>query len=369
MQFIAAVFFLLLLHDTSVYAQTAPQPAPVAAQAPAAPAVRRWLDVQSVHVGSRFRWFENSQERLVSSNLQWQTQLRGRFLFDRAGRYSVGTLASTGATFPSSWNNTGGGLGTYQGPFNVKQWFFSAEPVRGWEFQVGGLFMNRGEMAEHITYDNDAYIVGERVTYRPEKKRITQVSVTAGYFGGTGLDYNEVNVFKRLDRMNEFNYGQALVAFSLHPRVAASVDYTYEDGRDIFREGVNVRMPASVKLLTALKFEAYQRAASGDRVTDEDGSGFNASADFRHRRYSLTAGVMTVDEQYGSPLRVPFNGDRYETGMRQYTIHTIQITPEWQFVVFQTEAFATDFPINIQHRFDAMVTFNPTAWLKRKGIF
>lgn len=357
MRFRVSGFCLLLLSFTTPAA--AQNSAPAAAQD--APAIRRWLDVQSVHVGSRFRWFENSQERLLSSNLQWQTQLRGRFLFDRAGRYAVGAFASTGATFPSSWNNTGGGLGTYQGFLNVKQLFLAAEPVRGWQFEVGGLHFNRGEMAEHVTYDNDGFLVGERVTYRPTKRRITQVSVTAGFFGGN--DFNEVNVFKRFDRMDEYNYGQGLVAFSLHPRVSASVDYTYEDGRDIFREGLNVRMPSSVKLLTALKFEAYQRQSRND------GNGFNLSADARYKRYSLTAGVMSVDEFYGTPLRLAFNGDRYETGTRQYTIHTFQLTPELQFVMYQSEAFATDFPINIQHRFDALVTFNPTAWLKRRGVF
>ena len=342
---------------------------PAMAQAPTqaaqpetpAPAIRRWLDVQSVHVGSRFRWYKNSDEVLRSSNLQWQSQLRGRFLFDKGGHYALGTFASTGASFPSSWNNTGAALGDYQGPFNVKQLFLVAEPVTGLQFEVGGLHLNRGELGEHITYDNDAYIVGERVTYRPAKRRITQVSGTVGYFGGS--DYNEVNVFKRFERMDEFNYGQALVAFALHPRVTASVDYTYEDGRDIYREGINVRMPSSVKLLNALKFETYQRP------TDEDGYGFNVSGDFRYKRYSVTAGVMSVDEFYGNPSGQPFNGDRYENGTRQYTIHTFQITPEIQFVLFQTEAFATDFAINLQHRFDALVTFNPTAWLKRKGVF
>lgn len=335
-------------------------PAPAAVRQPAAPpapdppAIRRWLDVQSVHAGSRFRWFRNSQDVLRSSTLQWQSQLRARFLFDRAGRYSIGTLASTGSAFPSSWNNTGGGIGDFTHPFNVKQLFLSAEPVKGLELQAGGLFMTRGELGEHITYDNDAYIVGERVSYQPAGKRLTQISVTAGYFG----DYGEVNVFRRLDRMNEFNYGQALIAIALHPQVSASVDYTYENGRDIMREGVNVRLPTSVKLLTAVRLETYQR------LSDREGYGFNASADARWKKFSLTAGVMSVDREYG-----PFNGDRYETGRRQYTIGMLQVTPELSVGWFQTEAFATDFPVNLKRRIDVLVMFNPTAALKRAGVF
>jgi hypothetical protein len=344
----------LIASATAALAQTATAP-------PAdAPAIRRWLDVQQVSAGSRFRWFKNSAEELRSSNLQWQTQLRGRFLFDRAGRYNVNAFASTGATFPSSWNNTGGGLGTYQGPFNVKQLFLGAEPIKGLQFEVGGLHLNRGEMAEHLTYDNDAYIVGERVTYRPSRGRVTQISATGAYFG----DYNEVNVFKRLERMGDWNYGQALVAFRLHRNVTASVDYTYEDTRDIIREGVNVRMPESVKLLTALKFEAYQRVSE-----PRDGYGFNLSGDWRWKQLSVTTGVMSVDRYYGTPTFQPYNGDRYETGTRQYTIATYQITPELAFTAYQTEAFATDFPINLQHRFDVLVNFNATNLLKRAGVF
>ena len=184
----------------------APQPTAKPAAAPPPP-IRRWLDVQQLSFGGRFRWFENSADKLISSNLQWQPQIRARFLFDKGAKYSINGFASSGLTFPSSWNNTGGGLGTFQGAFNVKQLFVQAEPMKGLEFQAGGLHMNRGEMAEHITYDNDAFIEGERVTVRPAKGWLKQVAVTTGYFG----DYREPNVFKRFDRMDEWNYGQALV--------------------------------------------------------------------------------------------------------------------------------------------------------------
>jgi len=358
---LAALAVLLCLDASPALAQAAQPVAPPAQPAPQAapaPAIRRWLDLQSVHAASRFRWFKNSGGRLVSSSLQWQSQLRGRFLFDEAGRYSLGTLASTGAVFPSSWNNTGGGFGDYAGQFNVKQLFLAAEPVKGLEFQVGGLYMNRGEMAEHLTYDLDAYIVGERVTVRPTKGPLAQIAVTAGHFG----DLREVNVFKRFDTMSDLNYGQALVAFSLGSRAAASVDYTHEDGRDIIREGLNIRMPATVKLLTALKFEAYQR------VSDDDGQGFHAAADLRWKRLNLTGGVMSVDRSYPIGL-IPFNGDRYEIGTRWYSIGGITLNRDWSVGWYQTEAFNVDFPIPIKHRVDLFVTFNPTASLKRAGIF
>ncbi len=319
------------------------------------PPIRRWLDVQQLSMGGRFRWYENSAGRVISSTLQWQPQIRARFLFDKAAKFSINGFALSGATFPSSWNNTGGGIGLYTHPFNVRQLFAQAEPVKGLEFQAGGLHMTRGENSEHLSYDNDAYIVGERVTVRPSKGRITQVAVTAAYFG----DDRQPNLLKRFHRMNEWNYGQALVGIEVSPRVNASAEYTYEDRRDILRQAVTIRPPESLKKLTSIKVEAYQR------VSPDRGYGFHASADMRLApRLVVTGGVMTVDRNYGA-----FNGDRYETGKRWYTIGTFTVIRDLTVGWFQTEAFATDFPIKLKHRFDLLITYNPTASLKRAGIF
>lgn len=353
---LAALALLLSLDASPLLAQAAPQPPAAAPAAP--PPIRRWVDVQQLQISGRYRWFENSDDKLVSSTVQWQPLVRGRFLFDKGAKYSVNAFAAGGSTFAASWNNTGGGIGDFSGAFHVKQLFVQAAPTSNLELQVGGLHMYRGEVAELLSYDNDAFIEGERVTIRPATGWLKQVAVTTGYFG----DYREVNLFKRFDRMSEWNYGQALVGFGLGSRALASVDYTYEDGRDILREGVNIRLPASVKLLTLLKFEAYQR------VSDEDGEGFNASADLQWKRLAVTAGVMSVDRFYNQS-QGPFNGDRYEAGTRFYSVGTFTIIPSLSVQWYHTQAFATDFPINIQRRFEAVMIFNPTAALKRAGVF
>jgi hypothetical protein len=344
----AALVLSFLGAVPAAFGQSTPAPEPVP--------VRRWLDVESVHAASRFRWIENSAGRVTSSTIQWQAQARGRFLFDGEGRYTIGALASTGAAFPSSWNNTGAGLGRVTHPFNVKQLFFAAAPGGGLELQIGGLFMDRGELLEQIAYDNDAYIVGERVTWRPAGSRLTQVSVTAGFFGGS--DFSEVNVFKRLDRLDDFNYGQALIRFAPHASVRASIDYTYEDGRDILREGLTIRVPESVRFLRSVRIESYQRLEP-DRT-----AGFNAAADLRLGQLAVTGGVMSVDRAYG-----PYNGDRYETGTRYYAVFTYPLTPELSAQFFHTKAFDVDFAIPIAHRYDIVLTVNPTAALKRARVF
>jgi hypothetical protein len=332
----------------------APAKAQNSAGAPTeAPAIRRWVDVQSVHATSRFRWNTNSAGRETASDVQWQSQLRGRFLFDRAGRYHVGTFASTGASFAGSFNNTGIGIGRSARPFALRHLYLSAEPVKGVELQAGGIAMNRGVMGEQVAYDNDGFMIGERLTLRPTTGPVTQIAVTAGHLG----DLRDPSVFNRFDSLNDASYRQALVGLRLGSRATASVDYTHDAGRSIVREGVNVRLPARLKV-TAVRVEAYHR------VDPDARTGFHVGADAAIGKLAVTAGVMSVDAAYGA-----LNGDRYETGTRYYSIYTWPLTSQLSVQIYHSRAFDIEFPIPLAHRFDFVATFNPTAALKRAGVF
>lgn len=342
--------------QTIATAQTSPPPQqPAQKPAPPAPAIRRWLDVQQIHIASRFRWVENTQGRLTSSSIQWQPQIRARLLFDPRARYSLNVGVFSGNAFISGWNNTGAGIGAYGGDVNAKQLFLAAEPVRGVEGQFGGLYLLRGENTEITSYDNDGFIVGERVSVRPARGRVTQVAATVGYIG----DIREPNVFNRFKRLDEWNYGQLLVAARLHPRVSISGDYTYEASRDIVREGVTLRPPEHTPLLTAVKVDLYQR------VSPDHDAGFNASADVRPLSpLTITLGVASIDPRYGS-----LNGDRYDYGTRVYSLGNYALTPDLSLGYFWGEALANDVNVPLEHRWEILVTFNPTATLKRKGVF
>ena len=323
------------------------------------PAIRRWVDVQNVHLVSRFRWVESNTGRITSSTLQWQPQIRGRFLIDRQARYSVNFNASSGSQFVSGWNNTGGGLGDFTGDFNVKQLFVAAEPIRGLQFEVGGLQMLRGENTEITSYDNDAYIVGERVSVRRAQGPWSHLTATVGHIG----DYRTPNVFRRLDAMNDVNYGQLLVGGRLG-LVNISADYTYEDGRDILREGVTVRAPESLLPLTAVRLEGYQR------VSSPSGNGFNLSSDLRLTgAFTVTAGVAHIDRNYLIPGYMSPNADRYERGTRFYSQGNYALTRELSVGWFHGEAFNVEYDIPNEHRFEILLTINPTATLKAHRIF
>lgn len=344
-----ALCCILLLSAAIPAAAQAPTPAP----APPPP-IRRWLDVQSVLAAMRYRFTENSADRVTVSDVQWQTQFRGRFLFDQAGRYHVGSFVTTGPTFRSGWNNSGAGLNREAHPFKVRHLYFGATPVKGLEVQVGGLAVNRGELADAIASDNDSFFVGERATLRPARGPITQVSIAGGRFDAV----REPDFFAQLGDAGELNYGQALVGFALGSRASASVDYTYENGRDILREGIAVRVPSDVKLLTQVRVELYQR------VDPDSGQGFNTAADFRFNKLAGTVGVMATDRGFG-----PFNGDRYELGSRYYYVLNYPLTSQFALQFYHTRAFDIDFPITLKQRVDVVLTYNPTAYLKRRGVF
>lgn len=321
-----------------------------------APGIRRWLDVEQVQMSARFRWIESTLGAIGSSSLQWQPQVRARVLLDREAKYSLHVGAFSGSSFISGWNNTGVGLGDFSGSFNVKQLFVSARPGRRLDIQAGSLYLLRGENTEITSYDNDAFIEGERVSWQPRTGAVTRVAFTTGYIG----DMAEPSAFDRLHRMDDWNYGQALVAWRMGERLSASADYTYEDGRDILREGITVRLPDSMKLLTSIKLDAYERVAPDHHV------GFDAAVEMRPASpLAVTVGVESVDHAYG-----PLNADRYLVGTHVYSLATYAISSELSAGWFLEEAIGRHHrPVSNEHRVELFMVLNPTGTLKRMKVF
>ena len=134
-----------------------------------------WLDLQSVSIGLRYRMLEN---HLGSRAQNWSDHHQGlklRLKLDRAARYSLSAVALNGDTFTAGWNLRGLGDASSNRVF-VKQLFVTAKPRNGVEFQYGGLPIVRGESSEITSYDNDGYLMGQRLT-------LGDVTLTAGYLG------------------------------------------------------------------------------------------------------------------------------------------------------------------------------------------
>lgn len=344
---------LLLIFSTSgAAAQTAEADAP---------SIRRWLDVQHLLLAGRYRRITASDDETIANGVQWRGQVRARFLIDPAARLSVHAGAFTGNGFTSGWDNTGIGTGSPSGAFAVKQLFLEVEPGLGVGVQAGSLYINRGETSEILSYDNDAYLMGERVQWRPSSGPVTALTATSGYIG----DLEMPNVFHRFRHLDEWNYGQLLVEARLTPSVEISADYTYEDTRDWVREGVRIALPERSRVVRAIRAEAYQR------VSDEKGMGVNLAADLRvTARFDVTGGFDHVDRHYESVRGFgPLNADRFETGSRVYDMGTYRLTPDLSVGWFHDVSVATGYPHENHQRFEVLATINPTATLRRMGVF
>ena len=325
------------------------------ASATAAPDnLSRWVDLQTANVLGRFRYVENSAHVVTARQLQDSLSLRARLKLDRGARLSVTGAAATGTSFTGSWNNTGIGTGDPVHALSVKQLYFGAVPWGGVEVSYGGLAPIRGESTEITSYDNDGYMVGERVSLRrPKDLFFDEISATAGFLG----DVETPNVFRRLDRLGEINYGQILASKKATSWLTASADVTRVSNVSTVRAAATVGVAAS-NILDTVRYEQYARtgedAAFGYAVTAEKALG---------RRLTAGLGYADIDQNYGG-----LNGDRYGSGRRLFETGGIRLWSALSLAMFATQAFHDDVAISNHQRVDVVLTYNVLATLKRAGL-
>lgn len=299
--FAIAIFFCV----GSVVAQT-PTPTPVVHKE-----VKRWFDFETLNVATRYRYIETNGGT-TASVLQYQANVRGRFKFDAKGKYSVVASAATGSNITSGWNLTGWGTGDPQYDFYVKQLFFEAKPIKPLAIQFGGIAPNNGENTEITGYDNDSYLMGERVKIlAPKELYFDEISVTSAFIGPNARP----NVFRRFKYLDESNYRQILVRKTIKKRASFSADYTFESHTHTLRQAVKVNVP-EIKLVDSLRFENYER------LDPQPGYGFALSGDKKiNSKLSITGGLTKISHTV-------LNGDRYPRGTRFYVNAAYKLNPE-----------------------------------------
>jgi hypothetical protein len=312
--------------------------------------LRRWFELEAAVLAARYRAIENSAGRLTSNHLQHRQQFRARFKFDPRGRYAVHAGLFTGTSFTSSWNNTGLGTGSPGVNLRLKQLFASASPVSGLQFQVGSLYVNRGEQTEITSYDEDGYLVGERVQVtRPADVWLDEIAFTNAALAHT----TRPSVAHRWDGFSDPNYRQFLVRKRMG-RVAASSDFTTLEGARTIRAAVTVALaPASIRLETYRRMRVLP--AGGFAVTVE-----RPLTDWLR----ASGGYASVDPDYGG-----LNADRFDRGRRVFVTTAVTFTPWLNLSLFATRAVANDVPLANRTRFDAVLTYNLLDSLRRTGIF
>lgn len=304
------VALMTLASAVNFFAQTAaPTPTPVPG---GYSEFRRFVELDTLSIGTRYRYIQNSNGVVSTNQDQYQIIARGRFKFDTRGRYSVGFGFQTGNSFNAGWNNTGWGTGAARNDLILRQLFFDAKPVDGLEIQVGGLAFNNGENTEITGYDNDGYLTGERVRItRPKRLYFDEISVTRAYVGDTTRPY----VIRRLHRLGEANYYQLLGRKRLNKIISFSADYTYEAGSDTLRQGLKFSIP-KLALLDTVVFENYERLDS------KPGYGFDVFGQKKVSKHlSVGAGFARID-------RTILNADRFPRGNRFHVNILVPITRE-----------------------------------------
>jgi hypothetical protein len=307
----------------------------------------RWVDVQAFTVGARYRVIEDSNDVRTNNQLQENNSFKARVKADRGGRVSLNFGAFTGSAISSSWNNTGIGSGEGTAKVSLKQLYVAAVPVKGVEVQVGSLYFVRGESTEVTSYDNDAYVAGERVTVKkPQQLFLDEISITHGYLGDT----SSPSVFDRSDRLMDSNYRQVLVGKKIGPRVAVSADWTDAINGTTWRGGANVKVPA---VIDAVRFEYYSRPSA-------DARGGSVAAERKlPRGIVASVGYANIDRDYGG-----LNSDRFNRGARFFTSTNIPVVGPLSASVFYTHAVDNDYAVPVGQRFDVVFTYNVLAALQ-----
>jgi hypothetical protein len=325
--------------------------------APSLTPLARWIDVQTGTMATRFRFTETSGAVVTQDQLQHSEQIKARVKVAASGAYAVGFALGTGNEFVRGWNNTqvGFAAGTpdgYASNLFVKQLFASAAPAKGVEVQAGGLGIVKGENSEVTSYDNDGYIVGERVSVkRPRTFHVDELSVTTAYLG----DSKTASLWPRLHRLGELNYYQVFAAKRFGRRLASSADVTTVAGATTLRNGLSVSTP-ELRVPTSIRFEHYARfnAAYGYSISGERAVG---------KWVTLSAGLVDIDQQYGG-----LNADRFLSGRRWFTTDTIAQGRELSMQIFFQHAVANAYTLPNQRSLHMLLTYNVAKGLQRAGV-
>ncbi|RPI51728.1 MAG: hypothetical protein EHM55_18240 [Acidobacteria bacterium] len=350
---IASSIFALTVAGTPLWAQSQTSPPE---QKPTPP-LARWVEVQNVSVSVRYRFADNSAGTVTTNQVQHRETVRARVKFDAPGQYALNVGTSSGSRFTSGWNNTGIGIGDWQKAQSVRTLYLAARPIAGVEAQYGSMYIIRGESSEITTYDEDGYVIGERVSVRrPRDLFFDEMSATVGYFSSAPT---EIGVSKRVKYLDERpNYGHFLVDKKVGTRGGVSVDFTSVGGARTWRAAANL---STRELLVAdgILVETYKR------TTMNPDYGFAVSiTKALTRRVGVNWGYARIDPFYGG-----LNSDRFNTGKRVFITTTFAISSRLAASAFITTAVGDNVALPHRTLSNLIFSYNVLPDIRRSGLF
>ncbi len=343
----------LLAQDLSTATESV---APPTAAPPAAEKVSRWLELSRLGLAARYMHVTNSTPVTTVTQLQHRQDFAGKFKFDSQGKVSLNFWVNSGPRFTAGWNESA--VGPRQAKVNLylKHLFLAVRLVKGIEFQYGSFDFLRGQHSEITTYNNDGYLMGQRVVIkRPKEVFFDEMAVTFGYFG----DLNTTNINKRYYRLKHVNYHQFLVSKNLSKRAAMSFDYTFVSGAETLRQALKINTK-EIKLADSVRFENYQR------VDVNPAYGFALLGEKAvTKKLTVTYGYTQVDRRYGN-----VNADKVFTGKHLYLLGAYTLTPELTFQLFHSHLLETpNVLLPVRTRTEIVLRYNLLKKLQAHGWF
>ena len=333
------LLFQILLATTLAAQTPAPPGQPEAPKPePAKQAAKRFFEVPQFDLYTRYRYIDNSPSgNVTADDLQYRLTWRFRANL-HATRTSLNSRVESGSTYNSSWTDTGIGRNSGKWVLNPKTFYLSQKFGEHVAVDVGAMDIDLGASSEATYSDKDGYTEGYRLRLLNLKHAYapTRVTMTFGYIG----DFNTMNAFARLHRMDTINYFALMAEKTFNKRVTASTEFDRLEGINLFRAAAKLKLPDEW-LVHDLQTDAVIRmnhnATAGwaiflTRTKGTLGS-FNPGIFYSH----LPTGVY----QKGT-RQVIQNGDIYATGKRLGFTTKYQLTRELDVSTFVARRFDTD---------------------------
>ena len=339
----------------------------------------RWLDINTLSSSLRYRSLENSGGIHMFDFGQHRELVDGSFKLDREGKYAIHFHASSGRYINWAYADAIGGQFSDQVPLNtphlpssvggalfhaiqvdpeglayargidsrggyiyMRQLYLSATPVKQVTFEFGSLAIEHGENTEATSFDDDAYIAGERVrVHDSEHLYFDEIDGTWAYLG----DAITPNFFSRGERLAQNNYQQYLVKKEFG-RIGVSTDYTRLRGTNTMREAIRAKLP-ELHLIDSARLELYQRTnnVAFYGVNFSSGAGLSVSGSKTiAKRLQLEGGYASIDSNYAAYSGSPFlgaigfswNSDSFMTGHRFFTRGNLKVASGVSLFAFFT---------------------------------
>jgi len=301
------------------------------------PAVTDRLHVNTLESILRFNYMDRNveppAERVDTRDPQYR--LRTRMVIDLAptGTTYLALRAETGKGFDNSWDNLGGGFQSGTFNFNLKTLELGQKIGTRMRAGFGGLEFDAGSASETTYASGDSSFVGYRLVVTPAKA--AKISATAGNVS----EFDQPNVFARMDKLGDLNYVQMLGQAAPAPGLDASISWDSIAAVRFFRQAVHLAKADGGAAVMSAGIVDDLRVELVERSTDDFRFAWAAAAS----RTVASNGTRRVQMIYSDvPLllyvrdgaRFFFNRGEIKQGRRLSGGYYQSVTPDWEAGVF-----------------------------------